>query len=90
MLRRFLVIEASAIALSADSTNSKEIKTGNNGANSTQRSMSSKIGVREVRAAESIGTCQFNNYWGHLSYQSRYRMIIKVRNIPPKRGLSQR
>ena len=54
-----LVIEARAIALSADNVSSSDINTGNKGASSTHLSISSRSGVSEVRDAESIRTCQF-------------------------------
>lgn len=62
-LLSFLVMEASAMALSADNISSKEIITGNRGANSTHLSIPSNIGVRDLKAAESIGSCHFKRYW---------------------------
>ena len=62
-LPNFLVMEASAIALSADNISSNEIITGKRGANSTHLSMPSNIGVSDLKAAESIGSCQFKYYW---------------------------
>ena len=54
ILLRSLVIEASATALSADKTSSKDIIIGKRGANSTHLSIPSSKGVKDLRDAESI------------------------------------
>ena len=70
-----LVIEASAMALSADKTSSRDIMTGNRGANSTHLSIPSKRGVKEVSAAESIETCQFR-YSRQLGEAKKMKLLI--------------
>ena len=54
ILFNFLVIEASATALSADKTSSRETITGKRGASSTHLSIPSSKGVNDRRDAESI------------------------------------
>ena len=54
MLFKFLVIDASATALSADKISSKETIIGNSGASSTHLSIPSSNGVKDLRDAESI------------------------------------
>ena len=58
ILLSLLVIEARAIALSAERISSKEIMTGSRGASSFHLSIPSNKGVSERRAAESIGSFQ--------------------------------
>ena len=54
MLFSFLVIDASATALSADNTSSSDTITGKSGASSTHLSIPSSKGVKDLRDAESI------------------------------------
>ena len=58
MLFSRFVIEASAIALSAESINSKQIMIGRRGAISSHLSIPSSRGVKERNAAVSIGSFQ--------------------------------